>query len=80
MNPPAQVPRIAGAARDRGQHDEPHGESATPLSAAGAAIPSPSVTLWIMKPTIRNEPSASWPNANEDPIASPSPKLCSRAP
>ena len=32
--------------------------------------------LWIMKPTIRNEPSVSWPNANDVPIASPSPKLC----
>ena len=51
-----------------------------PSSAAGAAIPSPSVMLWIMKPTIRNEPSVSWPNANEVPIASPSPKLCSPMP
>ncbi len=38
------------------------------------------MTLWIMKPTIRNEPSVSCPNANEVPIASPSPKLCSPIP
>ena len=28
-----------------------------PPSATGAAMPSPSVTLWIMKPTMRNVPS-----------------------
>ena len=55
-------------------------DSVAPPSAAGAAIPSPSVTLWIMKPTIRNEPSVSCPKANEVPIASPSPKLCSPIP
>ncbi len=31
--------------------------------------------LWTMKPTIRNEPSVSWPKANDVPIASPSPRL-----
>ena len=36
--------------------------------------------LWTMKPTIRNEPSVSCPNANDVPIASPSPKLCSPIP
>ena len=36
--------------------------------------------LWTMKPTIRNEPSASSPSANEDPIASPSPRLWSPIP
>ena len=34
--------------------------------AIGAAIPSPSVTLWTMNPTIRNDPSASSPSANDD--------------
>ena len=33
------------------------------------------MTLWIMKPTIRNVPSWSSPNANDVPIASPSPRL-----
>ena len=37
-----------------------------PPSTIGAAIPSPSVTLWTMKPTMRNVPSASSPNANDD--------------
>ena len=39
-------------------------------------MPSPSVTLWIMKPTIRNAPSCNSPSAKEAPIASPSPRLC----
>ena len=46
-----------------------------PPSAIGVAIPSPSVTLWTMKPTIRNVPRASSPTANDEPIASPSPRL-----
>ena len=39
-------------------------------------MPSPSVTLWTMKPTIRNVPSASSPTANDEPMARPSPRLC----
>ena len=34
------------------------------------------MTLWTMKPTIRNVPSASSPSANDVPIARPSPRLC----
>ena len=37
--------------------------AASPSSASGAAMPRPSVMLWIMKPTIRNVPSVSSPSA-----------------
>ena len=43
-------------------------------------MPSPSVTLCTMNPTIRNVPSASSPSAIEEPIANPSPRLCSPIP
>ena len=43
-------------------------------------MPSPSVMLCTMKPTIRNVPSASSPSAIDEPIASPSPRLCSPIP
>ena len=45
-------------------------------SASGETIASPSVVLWIAKPTTRNVPSASAPTAYAEPIASPSPRLC----
>src|SRR3990170_3931939 len=78
--PPSQAPRIAGAPAIAANVASRGSESERPSSAAGAAIPSPSVMLWIMKPTTRNEPSVSCPKANDVPIASPSPKLCSPIP
>ena len=74
--PPSQAPRIAGAPAIRASAASRAELAAARPSAIGAAIPRPSVTLWIMKPTIRNVPSASSPSANDDPIASPSPRLC----
>ena len=78
MNAPIQVPMIAGA-------------PATAANAAkcrrpglfrttGAAMPTPSVTLWRVNPTIRNTPSAVSPRAKALPIANPSPRLCSPIP
>src|SRR5919109_774119 len=71
--PPSQAPRIAGAPAISASAPSRCQETPRP-SASGVAIPSPSVTLWIMKPTTKNVPSASSPSANEDPIARPSPK------
>lgn len=44
--------------------------------ATGTAIPSPSVRFCTMKPMMSDVPSASFPTANEPPMASPSPRLC----
>ena len=80
MKPPIQAPTIAGApaisasAPSRGE--VPPGRR----SAIGAAMPSPSVMLCTMNPTIRNVPSASSPSAIDEPIARPSPRLCSPIP
>ena len=41
----------------------------------GAAIPRPSVMLWMPKPSTRQEASATLPVASEAPMASPSPRL-----
>ena len=67
--------RWPGAPATSAEGDEPHEPTRAPPSAMGAAMPSPSVMLWTMKPTIRNVPSASSPSANDEPIASPSPRL-----
>ncbi len=42
----------------------------------GAAMPTPSVMLCRVNPTIRNAPRAVSPRANAAPMASPSPRLC----
>src|SRR5215210_1030788 len=72
--PPSQAPRIAGAPATTASTAS-RCQATDCRSASGAAIPSPSVTLWIMKPTTKNVPSASSPSANDDPIAKPSPRL-----
>jgi len=46
----------------------------------GAAMPTPSVMLCRVKPTIRKVPRAVSPRANAAPMASPSPRLCSPIP
>ena len=74
--PPIQAPTIAGAPGDQRQARRGARRSRARPSATGAAMPRPSVTLWTMKPTIRKVPSASSPSANDEPIASPSPRLC----
>ena len=74
MKPPIHAPAIAGAPAITASAAARPKLIVTPR-AAGAAMPIPSVTLWIMNPTIRNVPSVSSPNANDDPIASPSPRL-----
>ena len=74
----AAEPRAENRGRPCDEREEGEATRAigrAPPSATGAAMPSPSVTLWIMKPTIRNVPSCSSPKANELPIASPSPRL-----
>src|SRR5919109_1000396 len=72
--PPSQAPRIAGPPATTASAASRYGATVR-RSASGVAIPSPSVTLWIMKPTTKNVPSASSPRANDEPIARPSPML-----
>ena len=79
----ARVAADPGAEDRRGAGDRPRAPPSaqrdarrSPSSASGAAMPRPSVTLWIMKPTIRNVPSVSSPTPNDVPMARPSPRLC----
>ena len=77
--PPIQAPRIAGAPATSASAASRRRPTRSP-PAIGAAMPSPSVMLWTMKPMIRNVPSASSPSAIDEPIARPSPRLWSPIP
>ena len=62
-------------AGERGEAGE-DGERRAGSRVSGAAMPMPSVTLWMAKPTTRKVASAAAPVASAAPTARPSPRLC----
>ena len=69
IDAPISAPRIAGAPAIRPRPSSRAGVTRSRIS--GATIATPSVVLWIAKPTTRKAPSASSPTAYAEPIASP---------
>src|SRR5262249_26648430 len=73
---PTRVPMNVGPpAMTPGRMSRPQ-VGRSPAAVSGATMPNPSVALCAPNPITRSRARLSCPVAAEDPIASPSPKLC----